>query len=163
MEENHRGPRSTPGGSVSDSATLEIPGLAALRDAEGQVAIGWLASSVLYVRFSGVLSAELGARYTGYLHAAVLGVTSLQLFADSRDLASYDLLTRSAFVRVVLANRKKFTALVMLGWPGGVTAATRALVATLGQPSEIVTDIRQFETKLFAAAPSARSKLSHTR
>ena len=74
------------------------------------------------------------------LHALVTDVSSLRYFSDASALESYDLLARSAFARVVLANRRRFDEIVFLTWAEGVSSTARALVAVLGEPIEILTD-----------------------
>jgi hypothetical protein len=126
-----------------------------IQDAEGSVSLAWLTPTVLYARFARVLSADVGNALAATLHAQCLTVPSLSLFADASSLSQYDLLARSAFVRVVLANRRKFNSLVVLSWQIGVSPAMQALLNVLGPPSEALTDSNEFSLRLLRVAPTA--------
>jgi hypothetical protein len=127
-------------------------------DRHGTVTLGWLTDSVLYARFSGELSASLGQAYAARLHALVRAESSIRYFADASALEQYDLLARSAFVRVVLANRPKFASLTILTWSEGLGLAAQRFAASL-QSAEMVTDGKEFERRLFQFAPHAKQKL----
>lgn len=133
------------------STSLEL-----LTDSSGSVTFGWVDSGVFYARFSHGLSAELGAAYANRLRAIVQEEQSLRYFSDARALENYDLLARSAFLRVVLAQRRKFTSIDMLTWPGDLNSA---VVASLGEPILVTCDPIAFEARLFATSPRARWKL----
>jgi hypothetical protein len=135
------------------SSPLEL-----ITDVSGSVTFGWVGDGVYYARFSRCLSARLGEAFAARLRAAASAAPTIRYFADARALESYDLLARSAFVRVVTELRRKFEALTLLHWDGA--EANPALVAALGRPLEIVKDAIEFETRLMAAAPQARYKLS---
>jgi hypothetical protein len=47
----------------------------------------------------------------------------------------------------------------MLAWAGGISPAIQALIETLGDPIEVLTDADTFEARLLKAAPMARRKL----
>lgn len=47
----------------------------------------------------------------------------------------------------------------MLTWAEGISQATRALVETLGDPIDVLTDSDSFEARLLKAAPQVRKKL----
>ncbi len=126
-------------------------------DDNGCVHVGWVAKQVLFARFIGGLTSEVGGAYTHFLKTALEAVDSLSFFGDARQLTHYDLLARSSFVRVVLANRKKFSSLVLLTWPTEVSSTTRAFHAALGEPSELLSEPSEFQQRLRAAAPLARS------
>lgn len=144
-------PRATPGTSST--------GFDVLCDSEGTVAFGWVCPAVFYTRFEGGLTSETGHAYASRLGALVARTVGVSFFCDSSRLKQYDLLARSAFVRVVLANRRKFASITMLTWAEGISQATRALVETLGDPIDLLTDIASFEARLLKAAPQARRKL----
>jgi hypothetical protein len=137
---------------MSYSAPLEM-----LADVAGSVTFGWADEGVYYARFSRCLSAKLGEAFAARLRAAVEETGSVKYFADARALESYDLLARSAFVRVVTEHRRKFGELYLLSWTGGEISP--AFVNALGQPLCITKDPIAFETRLVSAAPRARSKL----
>jgi len=136
---------------MSYAAPLEL-----LTDASGSVTFGWVDQGVFYARFSHGLSAELGAAYANRLRAIVQATPSIRYFSDARALENYDLLARSAFLRAVMAQRRKFTSIDMLTWPGDLSPA---VVASLGEPILVTCDPVVFETRLFATAPRARWKL----
>ena len=134
------------------SAPLEL-----LADASGSVTFGWADEGVFYARFSRCLSARLGEIFASRLRVAALSCSSLKYFADARDLESYDLLARSAFVRVVNEHRRKFEQLNVLWWNGSDVSAS--VLQALGQPQLVTKDAIDFEARLMACAPRARAKL----
>jgi hypothetical protein len=129
-----------------------------LADAAGSVTFGWADERVYYARFSRSLSARLGETFAGRLRAAAASVTSLKYFADARELESYDLLSRSAFVRAVGEQRRKFVQIDVLWWEGADWSD--AVVAAIGDPLFVTRDALTFETRLLTAAPRARNKLA---
>ncbi len=135
---------------MPDSAPLEL-----LTDASGSVTLGWLAEGVFYARFSRSLSAQLGAAFAARLRAALQAGAPIRYYGDARALESYDLLARSAFVRVVSEHRKRFQRLKVLAWPADVDSLTRVL----GVGAEVTSDVVEFESALFASSPQARQKL----
>src|SRR5262245_45918819 len=92
------------------AAPLEL-----MTDAAGSVTFGWVDDGVLYARFSRWLSAKLGDAFAARLREAAHS-SSLKYFGDAGALESYDLLARSAFVRVVVEHRRKFESLTLLTW-----------------------------------------------
>jgi hypothetical protein len=137
---------------MSYSAPLEL-----LTDATGSVTFGWMDEGVYYARFSHCLSARLGEAFAARLRAAAQSVGSIKYFGDGRALESYDLLARSAFVRVVTEHRRRFESITLLPWLGG--EVDKALLGALGDSLEVIKDTIDFEASLFAAAPQARYKL----
>ena len=137
---------------MSYSTPLEL-----LTDATGSVTFGWMEEGVYYARFSRGLSAKLGEAFAARLRAAVESAPSIKYFADGRALETYDLLARSAFVRVVTEHRRRFERITLLSWTGGEISA--GMLTALGQPTEVAKDAIDFEKSLFATAPRARFKL----
>jgi hypothetical protein len=137
---------------MSYSAPLEL-----LTDATGSVTFGWMEEGVYYARFSHCLSARLGEAFAARLRAAAQSAAAIKYFGDGRALESYDLLARSAFVRVVTEHRRRFQSITLLPWTGG--EVDKALLAALGDSIEVIKDTIDFETSLFATAPRARYKL----
>lgn len=137
---------------MSHSAPLEL-----LTDASGTITFGWIEEGVFYARFSRCLSARLGEAFAARLRAALQTGGPVQYFGDGRALESYDLLARSAFVRVVTEHRRRFQKITLLSWSGG--DVSQALVSALGEPTEITRDPNDFEASLFRTAPRARYKL----
>ena len=137
---------------MSYSAPLEM-----LADAGGSVTFGWADEGVYYARFNRSLSARLGEAFSGRLRSAVEAAPSINYFADGRALESYDLLARSAFVRVVSEHRRKFELLTLLSWAGA--EINSALVKALGQPLVVAKDALEFEALLLSAAPRSRVKI----
>lgn len=152
------GNTSRPSGSrvrtASDQSSLEL-----LSDDDGSVVFGWVAEGVLYTRFQGGLNAETGYIYATRLSSLVSPAQSIYFFCDSSELKNYDLLARSAFARVILSCRRKFTSLVMLTWAEGPSPSSLALAATLGEPIEILTSANAFEVRLSRQAPLVSRKL----
>jgi hypothetical protein len=126
-----------------------------LGDAEGAVTFGWVDDGVLYSRFEGALSVGVGTEFAERLRIRVFEVPALKYFSDASKLESYDLLARSAFVRVVLPNRRKFTSMVMLTWAGGVSPIARAFSTVIGECVEVLTHRGEFAARLLRAAPLA--------
>lgn len=135
------------------AAPLEL-----LADAAGSVTFGWADERVYYARFSRSLSSRLGETFAARLRAAAASVTSLKYFADARELESYDLLSRSAFVRTVGEQRRKFEQIDVLWWDGADFGD--AVAAAIGEPLFVTRDPVKFEARLLAAAPRARTKLA---
>ncbi len=130
-----------------------------MRDHEGSAFVGWAGDSVVYARIEGGLSAELGARFAAQVEKLVAGVSGVHYFADSSRMTRYDLLARSAFVRVVLANRRRFQAFTFLIWPDEVSPAARAFASALGGNVELCQDLGEFEQRLVRRAPLARYRI----
>jgi hypothetical protein len=140
---------------------MEQSGLQILKDDRGSVALGWVASQVLYAQIVGNLSATLGAAYASQIQILLGQVSGARyFFADASGLKSYDLLARSAFVRVVHANRRAFASVVVLTWSGGISRAAEAFAATLGNIVELITDKHEFDLRLRSAAPLAEHYLN---
>jgi len=137
---------------MSYSAPLEL-----LTDASGSITFGWADEGVYYARFSRTLSARLGGAFAARLRQALPSTGRIKYFADARALESYDLLARSAFVRVVTEHRKKFEQIQILPWVG--TDESAAYLKVLGEAVVITRDEIEFESRLLAVAPRARSKL----
>jgi len=130
-----------------------------LSDAEGSVTLGWVAEDVFYTRFTGGLSATIGMAHAARLRDLLAGVSSLSYFVDSGTLSHYELLARSAFARLILENRRKFSELVMLTWSVGATHAGAAFATAVGEPITLLTEAREFEQRLVAVAPLAKQRL----
>jgi hypothetical protein len=128
-----------------------------LTDVSGSITFGWVDESVYYARFSRTLSARLGEAFASRLRQALPATGTIKYFADLRALESYDLLARSAFVRVVTEQRKKFEQIQVLPWNGADRSATYLQV--LGDAVVVTRDEIEFEARLMAAAPGARAKL----
>jgi len=137
---------------MSYSAPLEL-----LTDVSGSITFGWADDGVYYARFTRCLSARLGEAFAARLRASVPASGTIKFFADGRAMESYDLLARSAFVRVVTEHRLKFEQINVLAWIGGEVSP--AYLGTLGEAVVIAKDEIEFEARLLAAAPRARSKL----
>ena len=137
---------------MSYSAPLEM-----LADVSGSVTFGWADEGVYYARFSRCLSAKLGEAFAARLRAAVEGTGTVKYFGDARALESYDLLARSAFVRVVSEHRRKFAELNLLSLTDG--EINPAFAQSLGQPLSITKNPSVFEAHLIGTAPRSRIKL----
>lgn len=125
----------------------------------GAVTLGWLQRKVLYARFEGELSVELGVAHLTRMRELVASVSALRYFSDASRLSAYDLLARSDFVRFVLVHRHRFVELVTLTWGDSSSPASSAFASAIGEPIEILTDRELFEQKLFRAAPNGQKKL----
>jgi hypothetical protein len=130
-----------------------------LRDTAGHVTVGWAGDSVIHSRVEGGMSAELGKRYAAHVQRLVDSSTQIHYFSDVSALTSYDLLARSAFVRMALAQRRRFASFTFLLWPIGVTDATRSFAAALGGDTELCLDAAAFERRLMRVAPLAKHRL----
>ncbi len=137
---------------MSYSAPLEL-----LTDIAGSVTFGWADQGVYYARFSRCLSARLGEVFAAHLRSSLPTTGTIKYFADGRALESYDLIARSAFVRVVSEHRKKFEQINLLAWSGGEMSP--AFLNALGEPVVVTRDDIDFEARLLAVAPRARVKL----
>lgn len=130
-----------------------------MRDDEGSALVGWAGDSVVYARAEGGLSADLGSRFAAQVEKLVVGVSGVHYFADSSRLTRYDLLARSAFVRVVLANRRRFESFTFLIWPDEVSPAARAFASAIGGNVELCQELGEFEQRLLRHAPLARYRI----
>lgn len=130
-----------------------------IHDAEGSVTLGWAGDSVIYACMEGGLSAELGARFARELAAMIANFSGVHYFADASNLTRYDLLARSAFVRVALANRRRFASFTLLVWPQVVSPGARALTAALGENVTLCHEVGDFEQRLLELAPLARYRI----
>ena len=135
-----------------DSDPMEM-----LADAAGSVTFGWADRGVFYARFSRSLSARTGEAFAARLRSTARGGVRFKYFADARALESYDLLARSAFVRVVSEHRRVFEQINLLAWDGDVSPA---YLDALGAPVCVTKDPIEFEARLLGAAPRARAALS---
>jgi hypothetical protein len=134
--------------------------LEVVSDNDGSVTRGWVANGVYYARFVDGLSAGLGLAHVARLREILSQVDSLMYFADARALAHYDLLARSAFVRLLLENRRRFPLVVILTWAGDVTAATEAFTAAVGSIVTLVREADEFEKLLSHVAPLANQMVA---
>lgn len=133
--------------------------LQVLTDRDGSVAVGWVGEGVMYTRIVAALSANLGAVYAAHLQSLVSQAPLVRYFADISGLRQYDLLARSAFVRVALANRLKLSSIVIYARPEGLGLAARTFTASLGSSVEFVGGLRDFEMQLLGVAPRARERI----
>ncbi len=118
-----------------------------------------MADRVLYARFEGKITSQVGEKFATEFVALVQGTTELEYFADSRGLTEYDILARSAIVRALLSNRGKFASMVVLTCARGVGPTARTFADTLGRSIEYVADADEFEARLLKAAPLASQLL----
>lgn len=130
-----------------------------IADHNGSVTLGWVDIGVFYARFIGALSMELSRHHNARVESALERHSSLHYFADGRALGSYDLAARSAFFRMLIANRSQFKSVVLLTWPLGITPIARSYWSALGEPLQILADERAFEAQLLETAPLARGKI----
>jgi hypothetical protein len=131
-----------------------------ISDEEGSVAIGWVAPGVLYARLTGGISADIGQAYAALILSFAESVDTLALFVDFSSITHYDLLARSAFVRTVLHNRRKFRTLTLLTFSQETTLAERTFVSAVGEPVDVLREPAEFEVRLLAAAPQARQLIA---
>jgi hypothetical protein len=143
---------AVPIGKGMYSSPLEL-----LTDASGSVTFGWADEGIYYARFTRSLSARVAQAFANRLCAALPATGTIECFADGRALESYDLLARSAFVRVVTEHRRQFERISVLAWAGAETKS-RSL-GVLGDAVIITRDAAEFETRLLTVAPRARAKL----
>lgn len=139
--------------------TLSRSALEVLKDDEGSVALGWVGTGVLYSRFAGGLSLNVGTLHHARLEDTLRQVESVRYFIDSSALDYYDIRTRRAFTRLVLTHRHRFSELVLLTWAGGISKTAEKFAAIVGEPLTLVTDQRVFERLLAHVAPLARQRL----
>src|ERR1051325_987992 len=134
-------------------------GLRMLEDRKGAVAYGYLAPRVLYARVAGRLSADLGERYVRELADATREAPPSAYFADESALRGSHPKARSRLRDFVVAERSRFTSIVLLTWAaGGATAAS--VPALRGDAIELVDEPIEFERALCNATtfPDRRAK-----
>jgi hypothetical protein len=130
-----------------------------IADQYGSVSVAWVGDGVLYARFENKISAAVGERYAARLVAMIRQTESVKYFCDSRKLVNYDILARSAIVRAVLANRRKFASILVLTWAGGVGPVSRTFASAIGDSIEYVTEPGEFESRMLRAAPDAKREI----
>jgi len=130
--------------------------LLTVADEGGSVVFGWVGEGVLYAKSTGALSAALGGSYAADLGSLVAGASTVQLFFDMSALSQFDLLARSAFVRVVLANRSSFRLITALTCADGIGSGAQRVMDILGPLATVLTEKLDFEARLLRAAPHAR-------
>jgi hypothetical protein len=130
-----------------------------LRDAAGQVTVGWAGDSVIHCKVEGGMSAALGKRFAEHLQRLIEHSTQIHYFSDVSALTDYDLLARSAFVRTALAHRRRFASFTFLMWPAGVSDAARAFASALGGDTVLCVDAEEFARKLTRVAPLAKHRI----
>jgi len=138
-----------------------------VRDSEGSIIYGLLEPHVYYSRFTGKLTARLGTGHLNDLQQAVDAGSGISYFADASELVSYDLLARSALVRLLLGHRKRFAEVLLLNASSAgaahaspsasASSSVQALAATVGKPVAMVDDRNEFERRLSTASPRALS------
>jgi hypothetical protein len=141
------------------SAVIEI-GLETIVGAGGRVMLGWVGQRIFYVRFVGTLSRELGEAFMVRLRRVTRDVGAFQYFSDARALEAYDVSARREFVDFVIERLRLLEGSVSLTWKEGVSSSSRAFVALVSQTFEVLVDNVEFEKRLFAVAPRARSILA---
>lgn len=138
------------------------PSLRTLSDPRGSAIIGWVAESVLWARFTGHLSRSLGARFADELELRLSQGALTRCFLDASLLDSYDLLARTAAVRVLLANTSRLSSLVVLEWSGRDSAVGRAIMEAVGALMQTTSSRSEFEASLLAEAPLAMRRIAAT-
>lgn len=138
--------------------TSQVP-LQVFTDSDGSIAVGFIGEGVLYTRIVAGLSASLGALYATHIQSLLNQSSTVRYFADISRMKQYDLLARSAFVRVVLANRRKLSSLAVHARTDGHGLASRTFTASLGSWVALVSEAHEFETQLVRAAPLAKERI----
>jgi hypothetical protein len=131
-----------------------------LDDEEGAITVGWAGESVVYAMVEGGLSAGLGSRYANHVQSLVKGFSGVHYFSDAALMSRYDLLARSAFVRMALAQRKSFASFTFLTWSDGVSSTARAFADAIGPDVTLCTSLAEFERRLLREAPLARQRMN---
>jgi hypothetical protein len=131
-----------------------------LRDAEGVVTVGWAGDTALHTRVEGGLSAEVGGLLASHVQVLVASATGVHYFADVSRMTRYDLLARSAFVRVALANRGRFASFTFLTWSAGAGPAAETFARALGGNVKLCPTAVDFERLLTRVAPFAKHRLN---
>ncbi len=127
-----------------------------LSDDYGSASLDWVAPTVLFTRIEGALSAELGGAFARTLQAQLHSVPMLHYFGDASRLEQYDLLARSAFMRVVLAERMRVQTFTFLTWAEGLSTTAQKFAELIGPTALVVADRLEFEQRLLRYAPGAR-------
>jgi hypothetical protein len=130
-----------------------------IADQHGCVSVAWVGDGVLYARFENKISAAVGERYAARLALLIRQAESVKYFCDSRKLVNYDILARSAIVRAVLANRRRFASILVLTWAGGAGPVSRTFASAIGDSIEYVTEPDEFEARMLRVAPDARREI----
>jgi hypothetical protein len=126
-----------------------------LFDSDGTITLGWIAESVLWARFSGHLSGSLSEQYVAELERRLVGARRIRFFVDASALSSFDLLGRTAALRVLLTNRQRLASVCMLNWRGGTSPLGHSIASAMGGSMQAVTQRPIFEALLQQQAPLA--------
>jgi hypothetical protein len=102
---------------------------------------------------------SLAAAYVAELGQRLAGTRQIHYYIDASDLESFDLLGRSAALRVLLAHRQRFASVRVLAWNGEVSPLGRAVMAAMSSVMQVTTQRIAFETQLLRHAPTAWQRI----
>jgi hypothetical protein len=92
------------------------PSLARLADPYGSVSVGWLGHRVLYARFEGTISVELGVSFAQLFAWLVGASTGVHYFSDSSRTSGCDELARRVVCDALLAKKAVIERIVARPW-----------------------------------------------
>jgi hypothetical protein len=127
---------------------------------EGSITVGWVGEGVLYARFQGDLYSSLGVAYAARLEQLLGDAKQVRSFVDASALKTYDLLARSAIVRVLLAHRSRFVSISLLNWDDASRQSAATPLTGLGDLLDVSRDPVEFHGRLLRAAPFASHRLN---
>ena len=135
-------------------------GLETIVGGGGHVTLGWVGDHVFYAGFVGALSKQLSLAFVVRLRQLTRDAGAFHYFSDARALHAYDISARAEFLDFVLERRHQLQGCVSLTWSEGLSPASRAFAARVGDGFEVVTDGVEFEERLFSTAPLARGLIA---
>jgi hypothetical protein len=122
-------------------------------DADGAAIVGWLGERVLYARFEGAISSEVGRQLARRLLALIGDVTGIVYFDDQSSVTGYDRAANAWIVDALLAKREQLERIVALP-PLGPSVEARGWSDAI-ECLEPASSAADFEARLRAAASEA--------
>jgi len=130
-------------------------GLETIVGMDGHVTLGWVGDRVFYASFVGALSNKLSLAFVDRVRQLTRDEGAYHYFSDARALRAYDVSARAEFLDFVIERRHQLQGCVSLTWSEGLSPASRAFAARVGDGFEVLTDGVEFEERLFSTAPLA--------
>lgn len=132
-------------------------GLDVLDDGSGAVAFGLISKRVLYARFVGMLSTDLGATYAARVERLVASRAPLACFGDASGLRLHGSSAKARLLRFALAQCEWFPTFVLLTRKVRLAPWARFRAIGRAEALTVLSDPVEFELWLSNVAPSCIS------
>jgi hypothetical protein len=131
-------------------------GLDVLDDGCGAIAFGLVSARVLYARFVGTLSADLGASYAARVARLVATKAPLACFGDASALRERGASAKARLLRLAFAQRECFASFVLLmTGEANLSPQVRSWAIGQAEPLTLLSDPEEFELWLSNVAPAS--------